>query len=152
MDASGFRSQAWTKVATASDGGSSVAPTTSALAKADVSVAAYRGTAGTPVLYSSDVRTVASSSAVTSPTVASDAPGAWLISYWGEKVNDTTSLTVPGGQQQRSTSTGTGSGRITGWLYDSGAKVTTNQAGGLEATTSPAASRAAIFSIVLSTS
>lgn len=150
VEASGLRGQTWTRVATAADAGRVVAVTTTAIAKADLSVAAYRSSEGTPRIDAEGGRTVAGSTALTSPVVAADADDFWLVSYWGIKSSAAVELDIPGSSALRSSSTGTGSGRVDAFLADSGAPLSSAEAGGIEATLGVAATRAAIFSIVLS--
>lgn len=150
VSSSGFRSQAWTKVATSADAGATVRATTSAIAKGDISVAAYRASEGTPAITAEAARTVSASSSLTSPAVDVDSDNAWLVTYWGIKSSGAVELDIPGANEVRASSDGAGSGRIAAYLADSDQAVDPPEAGEVAATLGVSATRAAIFSVVLS--
>lgn len=145
--ADGITTGAWTKQATATDAGSVIQVSTSAFVKADITVAAYRGT-GPPA--ASAVRLDTATSALhTTPTVTVAEPGGWLVSYWADKSSATTAWSAPGGQTRRSGSTGTGGGHITSLLTDTNGPVAAGPQGGLTASADAAASRAGMVTIAL---
>ncbi|HEY0616165.1 MAG TPA: PKD domain containing protein, partial [Kribbella sp.] len=142
----------WRKTATASDAGTQVGVTTSALTKADASLVAYSGVSGTtPVAASAAGSETVAQATHTTPTAASSVAGARLVSYWGEKSSATTTLTPPAGMNLRAASTGSGSGRVTSLTGDSG-PYAPGTLGGLTATANSASARALMFSIVVAPS
>src|SRR5205085_3460763 len=76
--------RAYTKVATASDLGSSVAVTSSASAKSDITVAAYRGLTQGVSVFKQALQNTATAVHTTPAVTAPDGNG-WLVSYWGDK-------------------------------------------------------------------
>lgn len=136
---SGSRHGAFVRTAQAGDAGSTVTITLSTLAKADLTLAAYRGvtlgaSGGQP--------------GYTTPTVAAT-PGAWAVSYWADKSATTTAITPPGGVAIRVQRTAAGAGHLTETLGDviaTGATV-----GGLTATPAGGApvTNAAAMTVVL---
>ncbi|TWD83283.1 PKD domain-containing protein [Kribbella amoyensis] len=139
----------WRKTATAADAGSVVGVTTSALTKGSATVLAYSGVSGTtPVAASAAGSETVAQNAHTTPTVASSVSGARLISYWGEKSSATTTLTPPAGLTVRAATTGSGSGRITTLVGDSG-PFSPGTLGGLTAVADSASARALMFSVVV---
>jgi myo-inositol-hexaphosphate 3-phosphohydrolase len=147
---SGVVGKLWSKVAGAGDAGTTVTVASSAYIKADLSVAAYRGTAASPVGASAVTVDAATATNHTTPTVSVATAGDWLVSYWADKSSSTTAWTSIAGQQQRGTSTTTGGGHMTAVLADSAGSVPVGTAGGLTATANAAGSKAVMFSVVLS--
>jgi myo-inositol-hexaphosphate 3-phosphohydrolase len=148
-DANGEIGRLWSKVATGTDAGSSVSVSSSLITKADLTIAAYRGTAPSPVAASAAAVDPAVRSTHTTPTVTNPADGAWLTSYWADKSSAATAWTLPTGLVPRSASAGNGSGYITAALADSGAGLGAGLAGGLTATTGVSSSRAVMFTVAL---
>ena len=140
-----MRARAWTRTATSADSTGTTSFTLSAISKADLTVAAYRGV---DVGFTAGGFTVAAGASHTTPTLGTTAP-AWAISYWADKSSDGTTLTPPAGQSLRASSTGTGSGRITAALTDSGAAIPAGIVGGLTAIGTPNSSRTATFTTTL---
>jgi PKD repeat protein len=150
VNGSGVVGRAWTRVATAADDGASVRVTSSAYAKSNIAVGAYRGTdATTPVAVSANRLDNGSGAAHTSPTVTAPAGGGWLVTYWSDKSNGTTSWNLPAGQSQRATASGSGSGTVSGVLADTNNAVS-GSVGGLTATANTTSSRGISFSVVVS--
>ena len=148
-DADGIAARAWTRTATAADVGGTVTVTTSGTVKADLSLAVYRSNGDGVAVVST------AGSAVTGPVTTFASPGltspggpTWLLTYFAVKSSDTTAITVSG-LQQRASSDGTGGGRISALLGDSGGAVAAGSAGGLSATLAPSGSRAATFSVLV---
>jgi PKD repeat protein len=138
------------RIATASDAGSPVTVTSSAFAKSVLSVVAYRGTDPSLPIADSAVEVQTSSGAdhVTPSVNAPDAQG-WLVSYWADKSNGTTSWTLPPGAVQRTTASGSPSGSISGVLADSDGAVAAGPEGGLTATANTSGSAAITFSVLI---
>jgi hypothetical protein len=139
----------WSKVATPSDLGGSVAVNFGAVVHGNLQLVAYSGTDGvSPVAASGKLSTTTSSSSETTPTVAAPGNGDWVISYWTAKSSVVTAWTAPGSQTVRSTDNGSGSGRINSLVTDSG-PVTAGNVGGVTATTDQPASASTAWTIVL---
>ena len=148
VNGNGVLGRAWTKVATAADAGTSVRVTSSAFAKSNIAVAAYRGTdTTTPVAVSAN-RLDNGGAAHTSPTVTAPDDTGWLVTYWSDKSSGTTSWDLPAGQTQRAIASGSGSGTVSGVLADSNGAVS-GSVGGLTATANTTSSRGISFSVVL---
>ncbi|HEU5151713.1 MAG TPA: PKD domain-containing protein [Iamia sp.] len=131
----GSRHAAFARTAVAGDAGSTVSVTLGALAKADLTVAAYRGVT---------LGASAGQAGYTTPTVATT-PGAWAVSYWADKSATTTALTPPADVAVRFQRAGTGAGHLTETLGD--VVATGTSTGGLTATPAggaPVANAAAI--------
>lgn len=150
-DANGAVGRLWGKVATAGDAGSVAAVSASSIIKADITVAAYRGTSGDPIAASAAAND-ANRSTHTTPTITTSVAGAWLLSYWADKSSTATAWTLPAGTSRRAATTGNGSGYITATLADSNAGLPAGAAGGLTATTGITSSKAVMFSVVLAPS
>ena len=152
----GLQARVWTRTASGTDAGTSVAVPTSAAAapaaaKSDITVAAYRPTVGSTLSVATSAQATSSAAAtqLTTPQVNVAEPSSWLVSYWGAKSSGTVAFTTPAGQQARSGSIGSGSGNVSGALTDSGQPVSVGSQGGLVADTGASTSRAAMYSIVL---
>ncbi len=144
------RSVLWRKVAVAGDAGRTVQVPLSAMAKANLVVTAYRGTApGNPVASFTRVSDAVGSSRHVTPVIAVDNSRSWVVSWWTHKDSTTTTLGPPPGVFVRSNSSQTGSGLITALVADSGAAVPAGNVGGLAATASATASNAHMWTIVL---
>jgi PKD repeat protein len=149
--ADGLLGTVWTRTAAAGDAGSTVSVPTSAMVKSDITIAAYRPSAGNTLSVATSAQATSGSAAqqLTTPQVDVTDPTSWLVSYWGAKSSGTVAFTAPNGQQQRSSSVGTGSGSISGELTDSGQPVALGTRGGVTADAGTSTSRAAMFSLVL---
>ncbi len=135
----GSRHAAFVRTAEAGDAGSTVSVTLGALAKADLTVAAYRGVT---------LGATGGQAGYTTPTVTAT-PGAWAVSYWADKSATTTAITPPAGVTTRFERTGTGAGHLTETLGDVIATATT--VGGLTAAPAggAAVANAAAVTVVL---
>lgn len=151
-DGNGIRGRAWTKTATSADDGATVTVTSSAGVKSVMSVAAYRSTAGVAEVTASASSVVnTSASSHTTPAVAVADQNSWLVNYWSEKSNAAQTWTLPGNVTQRSVGgTAASTGKVSGVLGDSNGSVATGNAAGRTATTSAAAGRSALYSVVVS--
>lgn len=149
-DGNGIRSRVWSHTATASDANGLISVSTSAAAKSAMTVSAYRSS-GTPATVTAlATGSDTSSSSQSTPQIPVAEPGSWLVSGWSEKSSSDTSWSVPNGVTQRGTETGTGSGKISAVWGDSDGPVTAGTAEARTATTSPAVSRSATYSVVIS--
>ncbi|MEV6286309.1 PKD domain-containing protein [Kribbella sp. NPDC051770] len=140
------RTLAWWKPATAADAGTPVRLTFDVYTKVTLQLAAYSGSTAQPVVTTRAETTVTTSHAT--PTATINTAGSWLVSYWADKSSTTTNWTAPGSTVTRDERIGSGSGRTSALLADSGAPVPNGPAGGLTATTD-VASRATTLSVVL---
>jgi PKD repeat protein len=139
----------WRKTATATDAGTVVGVTTSALTKGNATLVVYSGVSGTtPVAAATAGSETVNRTTHTTPTVASSVAGARLVSYWGEKSSATTTLAPPAGLTVRNATTGSGSGRVTSLTGDSG-PFGPGTLGGLTATADSASARTLMFSVVV---
>ncbi|HMJ76724.1 MAG TPA: hypothetical protein VK507_12170, partial [Iamia sp.] len=136
---SASRHDAFVRTAVAGDAGSTVSTTLGSVAKADLTVAAYRGVT---------LGASAGQAGYTTPTVAAT-PGAWAVSYWADKSASTTAIAPPAGVAIRFQRTATGAGHLTETLGDVIATGTT--VGGLAATPAGGApvANAAAMTVVL---
>jgi PKD repeat protein len=142
-------STVWQRVAVAADAGHTVSVGLSDYAKVNLRVLAYRGTNLTaPVATATKTGDAASTTSHTSPTATVSAAGSWVVSSWSDKSSTTGAWNAPSGVTARGTSIGSGSGRVTSLVADTGGTVSTGTYGGLKATTD-AASRALTWTIVL---
>lgn len=149
-DGNGIRGRVWTRSATPADVGADVGVTTSAWIKSSAVVAAYRSTG--PALVSAYALggSNSSSSNHTTPSLPVEHARSWLVSAWSEKSSTTgTTWSLPGGTTERTTAAATGSGKVSTVLGDSAGEVPVGTAAGRTATTSNAASRSMLLSVVI---
>ena len=142
---------AWSRVATATDPGSTVRLTSGGTyTKAAVTLAAYTGTdTSDPVLAVAGSPEPGTSAAHTTPTVSASA-GALRVSYWSDKSGGTTSWSAPSGEVTRATTAGAGGGRISALLTDPGAPVASDgPVGGLTATADASTNKATSWTLLL---
>ncbi|TQM67557.1 beta-propeller uncharacterized protein DUF5122 [Actinomadura hallensis] len=139
----------WKRVAQAGDAGKQVDIGLSGYTKADIRLLAYAGTnTSDPIAKVGKGNDSSAVTEHTSPTASVDSAGSWAVTYWGDKSSSTTEWTAPAGVTTRGTGVGSGGGRITSLVVDSGEAVGTGTYGGKKATTD-AASRAAMWTIIL---
>lgn len=140
-------STVWEKTASSSDARATVRFTSPTYSKGVLELAVYRGaTSAAPVLaHSSD----SSRSTHTTPTISAPA-GATVASLWSDKSGSTTSWTAPAGVTTRDTAIGTGGGRYSALLADSGGPVSGGNYGGITATTNAASTHADMWTVALS--
>ncbi len=123
-DGTATRGRAWTKQATAADANANVTVTGSATIKDAMSVAAYRSNGGTSsVTASAQTAGTTSTTSHTTPTVAVAQANSWLVNSWSEKSSTTSTWTKPATSTTRATPAGTGGGKVSSLLADSGAAV-----------------------------
>jgi PKD repeat protein len=147
----------WTKTATQADtlANAKATVTASVAAKADLTVAVYRGTDGTtPIATLASKIDNAAGAAHTSPAVTATGDTNWLVTYWADRSNTTTAfnaLTGPDAPTVRRAglASDTGSAHAIGLLADSNGPVAAGAQGQLTATANGDSSRGASFSILL---
>ena len=142
------RTMAWWKIASQGDAGQAVRLTFGVYTKVAMQLTGYGGTSPTPLGAVSQRSDADYTTAHVTPVVNVSVGGSWLLSYWADKSSSTTNWTAPATSVPRDERIGSGSGRITSLVADSGAPVPTGSAGGLTAVTD-AASRAVMISMVL---
>jgi hypothetical protein len=140
-----LQSEVWWSRAAAPGG--SISVTTSAYAKVDMTIVAYRGVDDPAV--SAGAITTSSSTVRTTPVVQS--PGGVVVSYWGHKDSASTRpLTAPTGVTVRSSFLGSDGGRIASLVADCGTTRPPGSQGGLTATAAASSGNGATFTVVLS--
>ncbi len=143
----GITTKLWQRVATAGEP-STVTVTLSSIAKADVTLHAYRGTAAAgPVAAHAGVAETATTASHVTPQLAVASPS-WIVSYWADNSSATTAWTTPAGETLRRTACGTGGGRICVLGTDRTAPAGTQ--GGVTATADSASVKATMLTVVLS--
>jgi hypothetical protein len=143
------RSVLWRRTAVAGDAGRTVQVPLSQLAKANLVLVAYRGTAPNPVATVASVADAPGSSRHVTPTVTVANGRSWVVSWWTHKDSTTTTLVPPAGVIVRSNSSQTGSGVVTGLVADGGGPAPAGLVGGLAATASASATNAHMWTIVI---
>jgi PKD repeat protein len=138
---------AWTRTATAADAGTSVTLASSRSAKMATQLLAYEG-ASTISAHAVAIDT-ASDDVRTTPTVDVTAAGSALVSYWADKSGDNTGWTLPGEVTLRDQSVGSGGGRVTAAVADSG-PLGAGPTGGHSASSPSANRRGVVWSVVVS--
>lgn len=148
--AGSFQTGAWTRIAEVGDAGQTVRVTLSGAAKADVALAAYEGVdPASPLHAASGVAETVYRVEHTTPTVSATVDGAWVVSYWSDKTSGTTSWALPPTEVERYTGFGSGGGRVSAALADSGAPVGAGEVGGLTATADESNHKATMWTLVL---
>jgi chitodextrinase len=151
QDAGSMTTVLWQRTADASDPGATVTVDAGATMKIDVQFAAYAGTATAAVAQTATAADQTTKAGHVTPTVTVAGRGSRVVSFWADKSSTTNSWTAPASVTVRSTSIGTGSGRITSLLADDGTNVAAGSAaGGLTATTDTAGAKATMWTVVLS--
>jgi PKD repeat protein len=131
--------------------GAAVQVTTPALAKVNMTVLVYRGTAADPVAAFARAAEATITTQHATPTASVTGPGSWVVSYWAQKDSDTATspLTPPSSVTSRSAGSSTGAGRVVSLAADSGGPVPQGFTGGQVATAAVAARHATMWTIVL---
>jgi PKD repeat protein len=146
--ASSITSTLWRKVATATDANSTVTVKFPAIEHGTVQLLAYSGTNATnPIAAFAKSQAAATATKYTTPTTT-EAAGALTVSYWGCKSSTATRWTTPAGQAVRATAYGSGGGRITSVLTETGPG-SAGSTGGYAASPDTSASAFAAWTIVL---
>lgn len=152
QDGNGVRGRAYSKVATAGDAGATLSVATSGFAKSEISVAAYRSSAGTSSVTDSAISIVnTSGTSLTTPSVAVGDANSWVVSGWTEKSSTPgITFTLPAGATSRSSASGSGGGEISGVLGDTNGPVPVGTSTGATATVNSAVSRSVTYSVAVS--
>jgi hypothetical protein len=139
----------WRRVASAADPGRSLTVDVDRISKANLALAAYRGTSTDDPVARHAVATesVARSIHVTPEvSVGTVAP---VLSYWTHKDAATSRLDPPDGVRVRGSGSQSGSGRVTALLADSGAAVAVGKYGHASATAAGDSRAASMWTVVL---
>lgn len=137
----------WVKEASSADAGMPVTIHSDKYTKSDLSVSVYSGV---------DVSQVAAASSGDSRTTDHVTPtlemsqGDLAVSYWADKSSSTTEWTAPKAVTVRDSDVGTGAGRFSQVLADSGTAVGSGNYGGLTATTDAPSGKAVMWTVSLS--
>ena len=145
-----LQSAVWTKVAAADAAGTTVSTPLTNAARSTLTVAAYQGVASTGGIAAIASSQDASPNAHKSPTVTATA-GESGVQYWSDKNSNTTSWSLPGGSgvTQRGASYGTGAGRTSALLGDSGGPIPAGNYGGITTTTDATSALGIAWTLVL---
>ena len=84
-----------------------------------------------------------------SATVNNPISNGWRLSYWSLKSSQVTTLTPPTGEVVRAVTNGSGSGRVTTLLTDSGVPVAAGTQGNLVARSDASANKATLWTVIL---
>jgi hypothetical protein len=136
----------WRKTAASGDPGATVRFTSSAYHKAVVDLVVYSGVgSGAAVIARAgdSARATHTAPAVTAPA------NSVVVSVWADKSSTTTSWSAPSGVTVRDTALGTGSGRFTALVADSGGAVAGGTYGPLTATTNASDTHADAWTVAL---
>lgn len=142
------RGRVYTKAATAADAGTTVTVTTTVAAKSVLGIAAYRSTGLVTIVSAQRAVTYTGTSSFLAPTVSVANEDSRLVHVWTEKSSTNLSWTVPAETTLRTRAAGTGSGKISGVLADE-TGVAAGSSPARAATTSAAAGRGIVFSVVI---
>ena len=151
VDTGSIVTQVWKAQAGAAPAGAPVQVTTPALAKVNVTVLVYRGTAADPVAAYARAAEATVSAQHATPVASVTGPGSWVVSYWAQKDSDAAAspLTPPNAVTSRSAGSSAGAGRVVSLAADSGGPVAQGSTGGQVATAAVAARHATMWTIVL---
>lgn len=136
----------WSRIAGPTDAGSTVTMTNTVTAKTALQLSAYAN-AGAITAQAVAFDTV-NRAERTTPVVPVSTAGSALVSFWADKSGATTTWSVPPSVQLRELTVGTGTGRITAALGDTGSLVP-GTAGGLTATANSSNPRGITWSVVI---
>ena len=145
-----MRTTLYSRVAGASDAGSLVPVSLQTTSKFDLTLLAYSGTNGSDPIqaWASRSETVTGATHTTPPVTVSSPPG-WVVSFWADKSSTTVAWVPPATQVTRISTIGTGSGRLTSLVVDSGASAPVGAWAGISASASTAGAKVTMFSVVL---
>ncbi len=136
------------RTATAADAGSPVTVALDGLSKISLQLVAYRGVAVDDFVTARFV-TAGGGTAREAPAVEVADAGSWVIGYWADRSSSDRTWSAPAGSTVRGTTYGTGGGRVTSLLVDSGGPVAAGAYPARTATTSASGSRAVAATLVL---
>ena len=147
VSSTSLSAQVFSRVAGATDAGSTVTVGFSASVRANLQLVAYSGTSATdPVATVTHAADVGGTSHTT-PTATATAYD-WVLSLWADKSSTTHQWTAPSGVTVRS-NLSAASGQVAALLADGNAPVPNQPVGGLTATVPVASNRALMFTILL---
>ena len=141
----------WVFTRTAPDGyaGTDVEVTFADRSKTDMSLLAYSGTAPVTLAIGDEADTA--SNTHTAPDVPITITDSWVLAYWADESSDNTGWTLPVGITERTSSVGTGGGRITAIVGDTG-PLPIGIWSGATATSNTVSSKAPTWSVLLTPS
>ena len=148
-DPAGIRGRVWTRTATATDAQTTVTVTNSASSKADLTLAAYRGTPDPPIdVHGLSVDTSSTATHI-APSITPSQPGDWVVVYWADKSSTNTAFSTPAQLTGRSSATGTAGGHLTSALADTNASVPIAPTGTFTATGTAVGGKAVMYTIAI---
>ncbi|HZJ07340.1 MAG TPA: PKD domain containing protein, partial [Nocardioidaceae bacterium] len=148
-DPAGIRGRVWTRTATAADAQTTLTVTNSASSKADLTLAAYRGTAEQPIDVHGLAVDTGSTATHLAPSVTPSQPGDWVLVYWADKSSANTGFTIPAQLTRRSSATGIAGGHLTSALADTNTSVPIAPTGTFTATGTAVAGKAVMYTIAI---
>ncbi|MCW4466160.1 PKD domain-containing protein [Glutamicibacter sp. MNS18] len=143
----GMNGAIYSKVATASDAGSTVTVSSSDFVRGSLVLSVYRDATVDAASFAMQSET-SSGSEHTTPVLNAQA-NSWLVSYWADKTANTSTWQLPSGKVARETGAGTGAGHLSWMLADSNGSVSAGDAGGVVATANSASANAVMATVVL---
>ena len=140
----------WSRTVGAGDAGVNVRFDSATASKGALTLAVYRGVNATqplevPVAHRGDSATATHTTAPLPGTQ----PGDWIVSYWADKSDVTTTWTAPSGVSTRDTAIDNGTGRFDSLLVDSGGPVLGGTYAALTATTDGTSGKTNMFTVAL---
>lgn len=145
----GMLTRYWTTTAGAGSAGSQVRVSTSASARAQLSVQVYRGALAPGAAQVTTAQETVTRAAHTTPGATIGVGGSWVVSVWSDKTASTTSWSAPAGQTARVNAAETGTGHTSLLVTDSNGPVPTGASPGLTATANSSSRQATMATIVL---
>ncbi len=145
------RGRVWTRKASSADPNALVTARTSVRVKSELSVAAYRSSAGTSAVTASAGASVAAgATAHRTPATSATQDGSWLVSYWAGKAASAPTWTAPTNAPRRTGANGTGVNLVSALLSDSRGAVAKGALGARLARTNKSVTSSQLFSVVVS--
>ncbi|CAM3363072.1 PKD domain-containing protein [Nocardioides dubius] len=139
----------WTRKATAGDASSVVTVALSSIAKADLTVSAYRADHGDSAVTDSAVAIAQGGGPAFQAPDVTVAERGWVSTYWAAKASSAVSWTVPAGTTSRASTAGSGGGAISALAVDTGGPVAAGPRPGASSTGDPVPGRVVMFSVVI---
>jgi Malectin domain/PKD domain len=137
------------KSATSSDPGSTVTASVTSAGPIAIQLVDYSNV-GSAALVTAGAAD-SSTASHTAPAITVANGGSWVVSFWSDKSSSTTAWTLPGDVTQRDQTIGTGGGRVTAAIADSGTGVASGSYPAQTASVGATASgKGAMISLVLS--
>jgi myo-inositol-hexaphosphate 3-phosphohydrolase/alpha-tubulin suppressor-like RCC1 family protein len=137
------------RTATASDAGSTVTLALSGMSKTSLQLVAYRGVGTGSFVDVTFATSTSSSTSRSAPATTVATSGSWVVSYWADRSSSDRTWTAPAGVAVRGTTYGTGGGRVSSLLADSGGPLSSGTYAARSATTSASSAQGIGATLVL---